>query len=402
MVRERKPRRKVLLAAALGSEACHRGIARYARQHGWHLVADMIYTGAFPRGWKGDGVIALPGYQPDLMRHLQGVDAPCVTISVSDDPVLFPGVCGDDAAVGRMAADHLLERAHRSFAWAPFISDRVNRERFIGFEAQLAEHGCTCQSLPPMHRRIGHYWHDDWAEYRRVLLARLRQLPRPTAIFAANDCVAAEIADACAELDIAVPEEIAVLGAGNDTAVCEAAAVPLSSVALELEEMAGQAAILLDRLMQGIAGTDVVRVPPRRVVTRLSTDACAVGNSQIARALAHIAEHYPEPALSVADVAAAVGLSRRQLERGFRQETGCTVHEHIIRRRMQEASRLLRTHPRAKVADIAGLVGLDGAGTFFRTFRRFFGESPRVHRQNAGATPAVLPAAAGEPVRATA
>ena len=50
---------------------------------------------------------------------------------------------------------------------------------------------------------------------------------------------------------------------------------------------------------------------------------------------------------------------------------------------MQEASRLLRTHPRAKIAAIAELVGLDGAGNFFRTFRRFFGESPKTHRQGA-------------------
>jgi hypothetical protein len=47
---------------------------------------------------------------------------------------------------------------------------------------------------------------------------------------------------------------------------------------------------------------------------------------------------------------------------------------------MQEASRLLTTYPRAKIAEIAELAGFAGAGNFFRTFRRFFGLSPQAHR----------------------
>jgi LacI family transcriptional regulator len=400
MVCNQPGRRRVLVAATLMTEPCFRGVARYARQHRWHLVTDVMHTGAFPRGWKGDGIIALVAYQPDLVRHFQGAGVPCVGIVVGDDPVPFPSVCGDHAAVGRTAADYLLERGYRSFAWAPFVNDHANRERCLGFGTRLAEHGCIPHTLPPAHRRIGGYWHDDWADYRRALLAKLQQLPRPTAVFAANDCVGAEILDACRELALAVPEEIAVLGAGNDAALCESAWVPLSSVELDLEEMAFRAAAALDELMCGNTVPDIVVVPPGRVITRLSTDACAVGNSHVARALSFIAEHYPEPALSVADVATAVGMSRRHLERSFRTETGCTVHEHIIKRRMQEASRLLRAHPRAKVAAVAELVGLDGTGTFFRTFRRFFGESPKVHRL--GPTRAPLATEAGEPTRESA
>jgi LacI family transcriptional regulator len=285
-----------------------------------------------------------------------------------------------------MAADHFLERGYRNFAWAPFIDDPINRERFIGFETRLADHGCVCQTLPSAHRRISCYWHDDWEEYRRCLIVKLRQLPRPTAILAANDCVAAEIIDACRDLKVTVPDEIAVLGVGNDESLCEAVAVPLSSVDLDIEQMAYRAAATLDAIMRGDSAPDLMRVRPKGVIPRISTDICAVSNPHVAQALNYIAEHYPEPVLCVADVAEAVGVSRRHLERSFRTETGCTIDEHIVKRRMQEASRLLRTHPRAKIAAIAELVGLDGAGNFFRTFRRFFGESPKVHREGAGGT----------------
>ncbi len=373
-------RRSILVASSIGSNACFGGVARFAREHDWHLVTDMMYTGAFPRGWKGDGIVAVVAYQPELIRHIQGTGAPCVGIALSDDYVPFPCIGGDNAGIGRMAADHLLERAYRSFAFAPFIADQINRERVHGFETRLAEQGCLCHRLPPAHRRIGCYWHDDWEEYRRSLKARLLQLPRPSAIFAANDCVAAAIIDACRELGMPVPDEIAVVGVGNDETLCETVPVPLSSVDLDLEEMAYRAAAALDEIMRGKAPPELTLVPPRGVITRISTDICAVSDAHVAHALSYIAEHYPDARLSVADVAEAVGVSRRHLERSFRSETGCTVYEHVVRRRMQEASRLLKAHPRAKIAAIAELVGLDGAGNFFRTFRRFFGESPKVHR----------------------
>lgn len=388
------------MASLTAPDACLRGVARYARQQGWHLVTDMLFTGTFPRGWKGDGIIALAAYQTDLLRHIQASGAPCVSIAISDEPLSFASVRGDQVAVGRMAAEHLLERAYRNFAWAPFIGDQINRDRYRGFETHLVEHGCTCQVLPTMHRRISGYWHDDWGGYRRTLLAGLAKLPRATAVFAANDCVAAEITDACHELSIAVPDEIAVLGVGNDERLCEAASVPISSVALDLEEMAYRAAEALDAIMRGAAVSDALVVSPERVVTRLSTDNRAVGNSQVARALSYIAEHFHERTLSVAEVVAAIGISRRHLERSFRADTGCTVHDLIIKRRMQEASRLLRTYPRAKVGDIADLVGFEGSDAFFRTFRRFFGESPKAHRL--GKVQAGIAAEADEPTRVSA
>jgi LacI family transcriptional regulator len=388
------------VASLTAPDACLRGVARYARQQGWHVVTDMLFTGTFPRGWKGDGIIALAAYQTDLIRHIHASGTPCVSIAISDEPLSFASVRGDQVAVGRMAAEHLLERAYRNFAWAPFIGDQINRDRFRGFETHLVEQGCTCQVLPTMHQRIGDYWHDDWGRYRRTLLAGLTKLPRPTAVFAANDCVAAEIIDACYELNIAVPEEVAVLGVGNDERLCEAASVPISSVALDLEEMAYRAAAALDEIMRGGAVPDALVVSPKRVVTRLSTDNRAVGNSQVARALSYIAEHFHERTLSAVEVVTAIGISRRQLERSFRTETGCTVHDLIIKRRMQEASRLLRTYPRAKIGDIADLVGFEGSGAFFRTFRRFYGEGPQAHRL--GKVHAGVAAVPGEPTRESA
>jgi LacI family transcriptional regulator len=375
--------RKVLVAASIAPSQCVRGIARYAREHDWHLVTDMMFTGSVPRAWKGDGVLAFLPYQSELLIHLQTLGAPCVALADVDAAIELPSVTIDHAEIGRLAADHLLQRAHRSFAWAPFLNDTANRQRSAAFQARLAEHGRSCRTLPAMHTKIGPYWQGNWAERRRALIEELHRLPRPTALFAFNDCVAADIIDACGDAGLSVPEDLAVLGVGNSIA-CETSAVPLSSIDDNLDEIGYRAASLLSELMNGsVPAERHVRVQPRGVVTRVSTDIVAVTNPRVARALSYIAENYPDPMLTVNDVASAVGMSRRNLERSVREETGCTINEHIVSIRMREASRLLRLHPRAKSSEIAALVGITGAGSFFRTFRRFFGMNPKAHRHSA-------------------
>jgi LacI family transcriptional regulator len=355
---------------------------RFGRAHGWHVVSDMAFSGAFPRGWRGDGIVTLPAFDAQLVRYVQEAGVPAVAIALTDDYLPFPCVSPDPNALGRAAADHLLERTYRNFGFAPFLNDRIHAARLAAFEARVREHGCRCVVLPAAHRRIGDYWHDDWCEYRRSLEAGLRELPKPAGILCGNDAIAAEIADVCHQLGIAVPAEVAILGVGNETTICESAATPLSSVLQDVEELAFQAAGLLREQMDGMRTlTGVHRVSSRSIVTRLSTDSCAVADPRVAQALNYIAENYPDPRLSVADISLAAGLSRRQLERSFRQQTGLSLSEHIVRRRMQEASRLLRAHARARIPEVAEHVGYTDTRTFFRAFRRHFGESPNVHRR---------------------
>lgn len=374
------PARKILVAAELPSADALRGIARYARAHDWHLVTDMLFNRTLPRGWKGDGILVSLPYRPELLAHVEQSELPCVAFAAPGDSLKLPGIGPDDDAVGRLAADHLLERAHRSFAWAPYLNDTENRERLAGFQARLAEHGCTCRTLPSAHLRIGPYWQGCWTEYRQALREELQRLPRPSAILACNDSVAAEVVDACRDAGLSVPDEMAVLGVGNSM-LCDFSPVAISSVDLNLEEVGFRAAAMLDAMIGGEEAPEaILRIPPAGVVTRVSTNIVAVHDARVARALAYIAEHFPDPMLSVGDVASAVGMSRRNLERSFRDETGRTVKEHIITIRMQEASRLLKTHLRAKSSDVAALVGLADPGTFFRVFRRYFGMSPRAHR----------------------
>jgi len=398
-----KSKRKVLLALSIAKQYFIRGIVRYAREHDWHLVTDMMYTGRVPLGWRGDGILTILGYRRELVDFIKSAGVPTVAITLINDKVPLPRVEGDNVRIGQLAAEHFLERGYRHFAWAPFLNDVMDAERHEGFARGLAKEGLTCHVLPQAHTVTGHVWREDWAKRRERLIAELRNLPRPTAIFAYNDYVAADIMDACRDARLLVPEQMAVLGVDNDPDICDCAPVPLSSVIHDLEGMAYQGAALLDRLMRGRQPPkQILRVPPKGIVTRVSTDMRAVENVNVAIALRHISEHYTDHLLAVPDVAAASGLSRRHLERAFRKEMGCTLNEHIVRTRLQEvASRLTQT--KDKVVAIARQTGFSRPSHLFRAFRAHFRTSPKRFRRSArGAHRVSLPRASTQPRMASA
>ena len=99
----------------------------------------------------------------------------------------------------------------------------------------------------------------------------------------------------------------------------------------------------------------------------------------MAIALRCLSDRFRDAQLSVADVVAAAGVSRRQLERSFRRETGATIHGHLTRLRVTHAAQLLAEGD-SKVAAVAAAAGFSGPAHLHRAFRRTVGTTPRQHR----------------------
>lgn len=376
------PKRSVLLALTSSHHGFLKGAARYAMEHHWHLVADMIYSAKIPLGWRGDGIISFIGGRDDLADFILRSGLPAVEISMVRNEIQLPRVEGDNDLIGRLAAEHFLERGFRHFAWAPFMDDTVNTERYRGFANRLAQNNLTCELLPTADSRHDNPALLDWSVKRGHLIEALVARPNPLAVFAYNDCVAADVIDACDDAGLLVPEAVAVLGVDNDTLLCECVRVPLSSVCHDLEGLAYAAAGLLDRMMSGEAPPqEVVRVQPKGLVTRRSTDIVAVDNLQLARALRYIRDHYASPLLGVEAVVTATEISRRQLEKAFRRELHRTLNEEIVRVRMEKVKDLLTT-TEMKVVDVAAATGFSRSSHLFRTFRKLFGISPTSYRNS--------------------
>jgi len=94
----------------------------------------------------------------------------------------------------------------------------------------------------------------------------------------------------------------------------------------------------------------------------------------VRRAVTYIRKQVYEKC-SLRDVAGAVGLSPGYLSARFRQETGETVTDFILREKMRKARELLETGEKS-VAEVSDLFAFSGASYFSKAFRKVYGLAP--------------------------
>ncbi len=363
----------VLLALGWYHPNLHRGVARYAGEHGWHLNSSFALDGIVPRIWQGDGIVTQQlwtrGRCP-VEALLRRTRIPAVKIGLH--------VQNDDLAIGRLAAAHFLNRGFRQFAYA--MTRQCNPVRMEAFRQALAEAGQTCRVITV--RCAASAWPARQAEWT----TQLRKLPRPLALFAITDDIAAELIEAALAEGLHVPDDVAVLGVRNDDLVCESLSVGLSSIDNDLEMVGYRAAALLgEHMASGDPFPETPQlVPPLGVVERRSTDVVAIEHPGVAKAIRFIRHRFRDP-LAIADVVAASGMSQRGLYKAFQQTVGRSIHAQVIRERLNQAKKLLRETDLA-VETIAWQAGFGEPRTMFMHFRRDTGLGPREWRKSARQT----------------
>jgi LacI family transcriptional regulator len=363
-----------------------RGVLRYAAlDRRWLLHEELrLDQGRFAADWpEFDGAI-LAGVPSDWV---DGVLATCrhvIRCSGGADPKETPIASLDDFAVGAMAANHLMNCRLTSFGFLGLNSGgdagfNVSVKRFAGFSQTLAAQGYICSEPGLGWVATGNLVDDPiWPD----LLAWLKRLPKPVGIMAVDDNLAHGLARACLYADLGVPEHVAIIGVNNDDLFCESATVPLSSIEGDYSRVGYAAAAMLDRLLKGeelSASEREVRLPPIRVVQRVSTDIFAVDDPYVADALRFIRENACNRC-GVPEVLRHVPVGRRWLERQFIQKLGRSPHDEIIRVRMEEAKRLLQTDLTLKeISDRCGFAALQNFG---RTFLKIEGITPGAFRRS--------------------
>src|SRR5690606_40662129 len=114
----------------------------------------------------------------------------------------------------------------------------------------------------------------------------------------------------------------------------------LSSVDYNARRIGYEAAGMLDRLLNGRkVATDII-VDPLGVRSRQSTDLLAIEDTEVARAVRFIRENACQ-GIRVEDVLDQVALSRRSLEKRFRQAVGRPIHMEIRRVQLERVKELL-------------------------------------------------------------
>ena len=357
------------------------GIAQFAKTHGWHLViADRLAR--LPVGWTGDGaLVSARGSETTLafIRALAAAGIPVVDMTIDHPELAIPRVSGDHVQCGRLAAAHFADRHFTEAAWFSTIWSHSHALRFEGFAAEWQRRTGKSPRRWVLSETLAAHEFDNWATFTEKLTNLIRTAPQPLAVLGYDDADAARVLTACLESDIAVPDQVAILGIGDDTIVCENQGIPLSSVRHDLYRVGFAAAALLDRLMTAHkTPPDLVWIPPTGVVARASTNVLAATDPYVRRALDFIRAHLGE-APSSTEIAAALKISRAKLDRLFVQTLQTPVQKVAMRLRLDEAAFLLRNTP-TPIKQIADRLGFSSAAHLTAAFRQAKGTTPAVFR----------------------
>ncbi|OFW11187.1 MAG: hypothetical protein A3H96_26855 [Acidobacteria bacterium RIFCSPLOWO2_02_FULL_67_36] len=204
----------------------------------------------------------------DLLRDLTGLGIEIVMIDRDDHTdVRCDRVLTDDEMVGRLATAHLAAQGRRAIAHITGPSIVHAKRRADGYRAALKDAGIA---LRPHWMVKGGFMESDGYRGMKKLLA---VTPRVDAVFASNDPAAIGAMKAIWEAGLRVPENIAVVGAG-DIALGDLLRVPLTTVGWSREDQGRRAAeLMLERLDGGAAAKgrfQRVVIPPYLVVRRSS------------------------------------------------------------------------------------------------------------------------------------
>lgn len=367
---KRRPRVALIIETSLGSgRDILRGVARYVREHEpWALYHEPHgleeSVPQWLRRWNGDGIIARIQTRR-IGQALVAMGIPVIDVLGVVPALPFPLVHVDDFAIAAMAAEHLLARGFRRFAFFGIEGENWSERRYAGLCAAVA---AVDANVPIYRMPRDAKGRRSWERAEDRIAGWIAALPKPAGVVLCSDQRGSQFLEACRRAGVAVPDELAVVSVDNDEPLCDVCLPPLSSVEPGHLHVGYQAAALLDALLRG--GTPPrkpLQLQPIETVTRLSTDVLAVADARVARALRLIREQAPA-GVRVDAIARQVGLSRSVLQRRFRALLHRSMHQEILNTRIRHARDLLATTdiPLAAVAEQAGFRHQEYLGAVFR------------------------------------
>lgn len=259
------------------------GVEQEALRHGYHV---LLYNLQGRAERERAGVEALIERRVDAIVFTTAMRAEHVALATDAGipvvqvervtPARSHAVVVDNYVGAREAMAHLLELGHRRIGYIggdpacyPYASSRersVEEQRLAAYRDALAEGGAA---LDERLVRLGRYYslENGGGGEGRTRMAELLSLePRPTAVFATCDVLAAGALQAIYEAGLRVPDDLSLVG--FDDTVATQLAPPLTTVALPMREI-GRAAARLALEADGEAGGEGTRIEELRSTLRV-------------------------------------------------------------------------------------------------------------------------------------
>ena len=281
----------------------------------------------------------------------------------------------DQVMTGETAARVLMNTGYRHFAYIHhYLPTAWSRERGRAYTEALKLNSYPCAEFRFTKRTSI----DRHRELRKFLAA----LPRPAAVFAANDRVAADVLADAQSLGLAVPDELAVLGVDDNAAICEHTSPTLSSIASDFlrgGRLAMLTLVAYHRAHGHFRGAHERFIGIKKVVHRASTTITKTSDRAVRSALELIRREACN-GLTAAEVAAKFPCSRRMADLRFAKATGHSILTEIQAVRLERAKELL-SNPMMELKSMHSLCGFDTPNAFHKFFRQETGVTPGVWRK---------------------
>jgi LacI family transcriptional regulator len=351
-----------------------RGIADFAKDHPHcrFRVASPDRAGVETMmTWQPDGLIVML-HDKKLISRLLSLTKPIIYVCQPFNVANPICVQSDDVAVGRLGAEHLLERGALTYGFVGLSEGAYVQVRADAFRNTIAETGNTCVVFEPLGKA-------PKARENAALLHWLKKCPKPLAVMTSNDICGRLVLETAKQAGLKIPDDVAVLGVDNEDPLSRLIWPGLSSISLATNAIGRKAAALLHRVLSGAAVTNAaIFVPPLGVVVRGSTRQIALEDPVLAKVIAAIHESVGSP-LSVDDLSKLVPVSRISLERRFRRLLDRTPLQEIRRIRIAQARQLLMATDLPLKA-IAEHCGYAASSRLIEAFQQETGFTPNRYR----------------------
>lgn len=356
------------------------GVRRFIAEQGpWSTFIELRALDSSPppwlKHWDGDGIISRT-FTQETADIIAASGVPAVEIRSSKLCRNLPFVGMDNRLIGRTVAEHFFNRGYRNFAAYSLETETFFQQRVQNFVTIVKDAGLACTVLPETEPESV----ADWEQAQMKLMRWLSALPKPVGIFAATDALGVRLLDACQRAGLAVPEEVAVVGAENEETLCEFATPPLSSLRYDGAAVGYLAAQVLDGLMGGQRPKQrEILVPPRGIVVRASSDDLVIHDQLIARA-ARLMREGASTGITVDKVCRKLNASRSTLERRMKAALNRTPKEEIQRLRFRQVERLLQDTD-LTIDVIAQQTGFTHSHYLQAAFKERYATTPGKYRQ---------------------
>ena len=218
-------------------------------------------------------------------------------------------------------------------------------------------------------------------------VAWLRSLPKPTALFAANDLAAKRITTFARSTGIDIPRDCNIIGCDNDLLVCQGTRPRLTSIKPNFEQVGWESARALDRLLTGKAVPKVTVVKGCEIFSRESTVGLTPATRLVLRATEYIAANACR-GIGVEDVAAHLHVSRSLLDLRYREVRKSSVFADILENRLVALRREL-AETSTPIGKLTSRCGFTDEASLKRLFRKKYGQTMRQYRAAVQASPRI-------------